>query len=1023
MNKHNLKANIAARWPMVAWLIVFAAMLGLTACRQDGAALASGPQATTPSGAPAMSGSIYGGRQPVAGATVVAYAAGLNPGDPAVELGSAISDAAGNFSISVSSMPANGQIVYFIAMGGDAGAGVANSAIGLMTVAGGYCDPSVTGCTFPALLNIDELTTVAATAVLQKYIAFVDCTTIGGNDQSGTCVAIAGKTGLDTRAATVRNLVDPSRGQAAAFLTEQPSDSPIHTTLEKLNTLADVLAGCVNSSGPDSTACSSLLFNVAVSAPDTLQASFRVAAYKGVNAKGSEIFGLLPPNPVYSPVLAAAPADTADAWTLSGRHYAYVANANDDSVSGYRRLDVTVSALTDLGSWGSGNAPKAIGVDPGGRYIYVPNSGGNTLTPYTIGSDGSLTAGTNINTGSKPIGVAVDPTGQFVYVANSGGDSVSGYTIGPGGVLTAMANSPFPAGSSPNGLAIDPTGSFLYVTNNGGNDVSAYRIDTATATAGQLLPVTASPCGGAPSVDPGNCFAAGSGPSGVAAAPSGGFLYVTNQTGNNISAYSIDGTSGALSDVSGSACGSGLPGNCFASGTTPVAIAIDPGSQFVYVIDGCTHCVGNISAYTIGSGGVLVDLGGSSCGAGLPSNCFATGNDPQSITVDLSGEFLYVTNSQDDTVSTYEIDGTTGAPGEVSGSPFSTGKSPLAVAVDPTGRHLYVVVNNGNVYGYSIGNAHPMGPVLNSPFSAGAVGSAPAFLAVAPRGRFLFVANKSGNSVAAFAIDPATGTLVETAVSPAVSGNAPVSLATDPAGKYLYVANSGDGTVSAFSVDGGTGALTALTSSPVAAGSTPVSVAVDPAGNFVYVVDAGDATVTTYQRDTSTGALTEISAGSPFSVSASPNTIAMDPAGLFAYLGAQPAGSNGDVSVMSVNAGTGALGAIANYTIAPSNDPVSIAVDPAGDFLYVANSGSNDILTYQINPADGTLTAVGTAVAAGAKPSQLAINPNGRLLYVTNRGENSVSVYAIDSSTGSLAPAGNSPFSTGGAPSSISISP
>jgi len=40
-------------------------------------------------------------------------------------------------------------------------------------------------------------------------------------------------------------------------------------------------------------------------------------------------------------------------------------------------------------------------------------------------------------------------------------------------------------------------------------------------------------------------------------------------------------------------------------------------------------------------------------------------------------------------------------------------------------------------------------------------------------------------------------------------------------------------------------------------------------------------------------------------------------------------------------------------------DPVSIAVDPAGKFAYVTNSGSNDVSMYSIGPI-GTLTLLAT---------------------------------------------------------------
>ena len=66
-----------------------------------------------------------------------------------------------------------------------------------------------------------------------------------------------------------------------------------------------------------------------------------------------------------------------------------------------------------------------------------------------------------------------------------------------------VKGSPFPAGSVPTLATVDPTGTFLYVSNNGSGNVSAYMIDQST---GALTEVSGSP------------FAAGTGPCGVAVA-------------------------------------------------------------------------------------------------------------------------------------------------------------------------------------------------------------------------------------------------------------------------------------------------------------------------------------------------------------------------------------------------------------------------------------------------------------------------------------------------------------------------
>src|SRR5712692_2249230 len=234
---------------------------------------------------------------------------------------------------------------------------------------------------------------------------------------------------------------------------------------------------------------------------------------------------------------------------------------------------------------------------------------------------------------------------------------------------------------------------FAYVANQCGNvsctgsgNVSAYTIDSAT---------------GALTMVPGSPFAAGSLPFSVAVDPSGKFAYVANAISNNVSAYSIDSTTGVLSPV---------PGSPFSAGLFPVSVAVDPSGKFAYVANQFSS---NVSAYSIDSTtGAL---------SPVPGSAFAAGSNPFSVAVDPSGKFAYVANQLSSNVSAYSIDSTTGALSPVPGSPFASGPSPVSVAVDPSGKFAYVV-NQGfsNVSAYSIDSTMgALSPVPGSPFASG----------------------------------------------------------------------------------------------------------------------------------------------------------------------------------------------------------------------------------------------------------------------------------------------------------------
>jgi len=85
-------------------------------------------------------------------------------------------------------------------------------------------------------------------------------------------------------------------------------------------------------------------------------------------------------------------------------------------------------------------------------------------------------------------------------------------------------------------------------------------------------------------------------------------VYVTNELGNSVSAYSIL-ANGALTPVTGSP---------FAAGAEPYSVAVDPTGTYAYV----TNAEDNtMSAYVIGSNGSLTPLSGSPfTGLNLPNS-------------------------------------------------------------------------------------------------------------------------------------------------------------------------------------------------------------------------------------------------------------------------------------------------------------------------------------------------------------------------------------------------------------------
>jgi 6-phosphogluconolactonase (cycloisomerase 2 family) len=318
--------------------------------------------------------------------------------------------------------------------------------------------------------------------------------------------------------------------------------------------------------------------------------------------------------------------------------------------------------------------------------------------------------------------------------------------------------------------------------------------------------------------------------------PKGRFAYVANRGDNTISAYAIDGTTGTLTPVPGSP----FKQDPAARADLPVSVAVDPAGKFVFVANYNSQTV---RVYQLDqSTGALTQAPGSPFQAGL---------SPQSVTADLTGQFVYVANGYHNgngTVSAYSVDQSTGSLTPVPGSPFSVpmdqsksgfpapGTMPCSVTVHTTnaGQALHVADSfQADIWEYVIDGT--TGALALSPASPFSVPGGPYSVKADSHGQFIYASNQyptyPSGSVAGYAIDAVTGSLTAVSGSPFLAGQVPVGLAVDSGGQFVYTANQGTlsnnfaGTVSAYRIDAHTGALTSIPGSPFAAGQEPTSVA------------------------------------------------------------------------------------------------------------------------------------------------------------------------------------------------------
>ncbi len=293
-------------------------------------------------------------------------------------------------------------------------------------------------------------------------------------------------------------------------------------------------------------------------------------------------------------------------------------------------------------------------------------------------------------------------------------------------------------------------------------------------------------------------------------------------------------------------------------------------------------------------------------------------------------------------------------------------------------------------------------------------------------GSFLYVSDFQNSAVDAFTINATNGALTPIAGSPFAVGNAPDAggIAIDHSTRFLYVTLLNSGAVAGFSIAAGTGALTLIAGSPFPAGNTPMQAVIDPGGKFLYVSNYNDSmgTISAYTINTTTGALTPV-VGSPFPTQPNfpgPSGLAFGAGGAFLYVGmAGTVNANNAITAFSVDSTTGALTQIAGSPFSAGRDPIRIASDPTGKFLFTANLQDGTVSAFTVDSSSGALSpAIGSPFTLQGAPSAIATDTTGSILYVgmqppLTTGNSGLSVLSINSTTGSLTPLAGSPFFAG----------
>lgn len=354
------------------------------------------------------------------------------------------------------------------------------------------------------------------------------------------------------------------------------------------------------------------------------------------------------PTPTPTPVPVGTPLPAGAALLYVGDNIGMIHGFGIDPNSGNQiEMKGSPFAVTNQAA----AADVGLAADAGGHVLYATSAGlgGPNVASFVVDqTTGTLSVASQLSLPVPVRKLAAAPgggasgSGCCVYVIpdpSANAAELFQFTINKFTGALTQAPPAITLPCIPHDLTADPSGSWIGLTCEGtsGGEIVGLVRDPATGAVG--MPA------GVPS--------GGDNPQGIRVTPDGKFVVVVNQGTSNVSVFSLDASTGALTAVSGSP---------FPSGSEPSPVAIDPSGKFVFVGDTGGN---SLSAYTIDSAGSLTPVTGTPVPLG-------TNAQPSSIAVDPQGKFVYVSIVPRE-VAGFAVDPTTGALTPITGSPFPVG--------------------------------------------------------------------------------------------------------------------------------------------------------------------------------------------------------------------------------------------------------------------------------------------------------------------------------------------------------------
>lgn len=402
-----------------------------------------------------------------------------------------------------------------------------------------------------------------------------------------------------------------------------------------------------------------------------------------------------------------------------------------------------------------------------------------------------------------------------------------------------------------------------------------------------------------------------------------------------------------------------------------------------------------------------------------------------SCTVDYTVAYFYVTGAQYNQIGAFKVANNTGNLTNIPGSPFGSGGTyPLREIVSTTGRYLYVLnagaiptgaatYNGSNIAVFSVGGNGVLAPQQTYTSQ----GNGPIRFAFSSTGAYLYVLDQYA---------PVNGNQISSSTQSATFP------CPDPTASGVY---HPVGDITAFSVNTTTGRLSLITNNqqqnstgtqlpyfPV--GCNPIDFKVSAA--YVLTADAGPEpttqnyqTIFEYAINGASGQLTLTQNTELVTNADHISTIGTDAASHYVYVV-----DSGNNQIFSYTIGTN--GILQSVTSSPfsnsqsvTGNPIALTSDSKSKFLYVADAGPSTALGQANSQISGFTIATNGVLAqisgapfpTGSSPQCILEDPSNQYLYTADGTSNTVTGHVLDPNSGVLTDLrNNTSYATVGTP-------